>query len=170
MATYLASFSASLKDYLGTKVSHDLFVTINDADTLAQIATVAADYCAVLGAIIGGEGLDFQVKIHLPTTGLPVSAVAGDEAEKTGLFAFDQSNSTYVSSVDVPTIDEGKIVNGKINLADTDVAAWVSWIGTGHTNVRPVSKYSNNLNGLESAAITFRKHRRSLNRTSSEPG
>jgi len=171
MATYLALISISQKDYLGTKASLDTFVNIVDTGTLAQIATQVADYVALVGAIVGPQGLDVQVKIHLPVTGLPATPVAGSENEKTALFEFTQADSRYTSSVDVPGILESKIVDGKINVSgDADVSAFLTWFTSSHTPISVVSKYGNILQLFQSSALTFRKHRRSLNRTSSEVG
>lgn len=168
MATYLALISISQRDYLGTKASLDTYVNIVDTGTVAQVATQVAAYVALVGAIVGPEGLDVQVKIHLPTTGLPSSPVAGSENEKTALFDFTQDNSRYLSSVDVPGILESKIVNGKIDLTDADISAFLTWFTSSHTPLSVVSKYGNVLQLFQTAALTFRKHRRSLNRTSTE--
>jgi hypothetical protein len=170
MTDYLALLSISQKDYLGTKASHDVFLTVPDTVTVAQLATVVNGYNALYGAITGALGLDVQCKIHLSVSGLPVAAVSGIENEKTGLFSFTQLGSRYAAAIDVPAILESKIVNGKIDLTDTDVADWITWLEGPHTTIQAVSKFGNTINPLLSAAITFRKHRRSLNRTSTEPG
>ena len=170
MVQYLSLISITQKDYLGTKASLDTFVNIDDTGTVAQIATAVAAYTALVGAVVGPQGLDVQVKIHLPPSGLPVTPVAGAENEKSALFTFTQAASRYLSAYDVPGILESKISGGKIILSDSDIAALLSWQTSAHTPLHPVSKYGNILQLFNTAALTFRKHRRSLNRTSLETG
>lgn len=171
MASWLALLSISQIDYLGTKASHDVYINIPDTKTVANLATFMTDYLAFYGAVTGAQGLDAQIKIHLPLTGMPTSPVAGAENEKTGLFSFNQSATRYVAAIDVPAIRETLITNGKIDLTPAGaVDGWLSFLESTPDGITVTGKFNNAITTLRTAALTFRKHRRSLNRTSTEPG
>jgi len=168
MASERCLLSVRLVDGLGVPVAHNIFLDVNTADTLSQIVGVVDDYLAVLAPIILGKGVEAVLSIILPPTGLP--STAGGEAEKTGLFNFEQDTSPYKFGVDVPTLNDAVIVDGKIDLTNTDVIAWKEWLLATHTSITPVSKYDLVLLSLIDALITFRKHRKAENRRSLEPG
>jgi hypothetical protein len=171
MANVLALLSISQVDYLGTKASHDVYCSIPDTKTVANLSTFMTDYLGFYGLMTGAQGLDAQIKLHLPLTGMPTSPVAGQENEKTGLFTFNQASTRYVAAIDVPAINETLIVDGKIDLTPAGtVDGWLSFLESTPDGITIVGKFNNAITTLRTAALTFRKHRRSLNRTSTETG
>lgn len=168
MATEKALLSVRLVDGLGVPVAHDVFFDVDTTDTLSTIVGVMDDYLAVLAPLILGKGIEAVLSIILPPTGLP--STAGGEAERTGLFNFEQDGSTYKYSIDVPTLNSALVVDGKIDLTNTDYLAWKAFLLAAHSSVVPVSKYELALLSVIDALITFRKHRKAENRRSLEPG
>jgi hypothetical protein len=169
MANVLAILSVQQLDYLGTKASHDIFLLVADTRTVANLQTYVDSYLTVYAALTGAKTLDCQVKLHMAITNGNSSAVAGDEEEKTALLAFDQTGTRYVASIDIPAIRETLIVNGKVDLTPSGpVDDYVLFLQSAVTGVTPVGKFEDTITSLRTVALTFRKHRRSLNRTSSE--
>jgi len=169
MATQQGLLSVSMVDYLGTKVTHDVFVSLDDSQTLSSLLAIVGTYQGLLASINGLEELGTQLRINVTAAG-NATPTTGVESEKTGLFQFSQNASRYIASLDVPGIAETKIVDGKIDLSDSDVVAWLAFVIGTRTGLNINSKYKNALLQNRSAAITFRKHRRGLNRTSTEAG
>lgn len=168
MALQRALLSVRLIDGLGVPVAHDIFLDLDTTATLSTNMGVVDDYLAVLAPLILGKGVEAVLSILMPPTGLP--STAGGEAEKTGLFNFEQDGSPYKYGIDVPTLNDTLIVNGKIDLTNTDYLAWKAFLLAAHSGVVPVSKYDLSLLSVIDALITFRKHRKAENRRSLEPG
>jgi len=89
--------------------------------------------------------------------------------EQTGVFNVPSSNSGRLFGIAVPGLDNSMIVDGEIDLSDTDVAAFVSAIEGTYT---AGGVFTNNnwqqLNDLADAFLSFRKRRKQLSRSSYE--
>lgn len=166
MATQFGIVSFGIFDDIGVTVPHDIFVTIDDSKTVAQVLTELLAYGVLADAITDGASLAAHVTIRFDPTGFKVLPAAGKAVDTTGLFTFAQSSSPNKWSIDMPAIADAVIVAGKIDPTNAAVAAWVDWFAAAHNGVRGVSKYSLNLAGFRRSVITTRKHRRSLARIS----
>jgi hypothetical protein len=167
MANYLSIMAIEVQDVLGVTVSHDVFVEVADTTTVAQIVTATQAYCALLDPLTDGAGVGAHVTLSFPSTGMKTGPTAlGSPVEQTLLTNFSQAGSRYKFAIDVPTLAKGKIVNGKVDPLDTDVAAWKAWLLAAHTGIQASSKFGNLLQALLDLTITFRKHRRSENKKS----
>ena len=169
MATVVVQSSTQITDALGVTTTSDLFLQMADTVTLAGLNTWAADYLPLLDAITDGQisGQVFHVHGTLPA-GIKVSPASTAEVERTGLFNFSQSSSRYKFGIDVPAIADSKITGGKINLSDSDISAWKTFIGAVTAGVTVVSKFALALGALLDALISFRKHRKAESRRSFE--
>ena len=156
-------------DALGVTTSHTIFINPPAATTITQLQTFANDYAGVLDSIIDGQitALTAKITLTLPGT-IKTSPVAGSEVERTGLFNMSQSGSKYKQGVDVPTLAAAVIVNGKIDLTNAQVLAYLAFLEAVTVGISVVSKFVNSLTGLVDALITFRKHRKLENRRSFE--
>lgn len=170
MANVLALLSISQIDIDGVKASHDVFLRVPDTKTVAQLATFMTDYIGFYGQLVGAQGLDAQIKLHLPITGMPTAPVAGQENERTALTAFNLTGSRYVASIDIPCFLSTLITNGHVDLTSAGpYDSWLSFLESTPDGITIVSKYDDPITTPRTTAVTFRKHRRSLNRVSNEP-
>lgn len=171
MANLEALYSISLEDYLGVPTTHDIYLQMPDTVTLATLTTVLTGYQDLIDVISGAQIMQTTLKVRIPNSGTnKTSPVAGDEAEKTGLFNFSQSVTPYKFGVDVPAIAETLITNGKIDLSASAITTWIAWLTAAHSGVQAISKFVYTLTGLLDALISFRKHRKAETRRSLETG
>jgi len=157
-------------DKLGVEVSMPLYVRLDDTKTLAQVLTDANLLGQQLDPISDSQITDFEVRIKNGSgvSGGKSSPAATAENERTGLFNFSQSTSPYKFGIDVPSIADSKIVNGKIDLANADIAAFIAAMIAAGTAATPESTSLYTLLALLDALLTFRKHRRAESRRSFE--
>jgi hypothetical protein len=166
MTTQYGIISVSITDDLGVTAAHDIFCTLDDTTTLASILTQANAYLTLVKPLTDGKSNSARVTVLFPPADFNASAATGKAVDTTGLFTFAQADSPYKFSVDIPAIADAVIVNGKINAGNSDVAAWVDWWAAPHSGVRGITKFRNVTAGFLKSAITSRKHRRSLTRSS----
>jgi len=163
----MVRFTWPIQDSLGITTTSDLFVEVPDTFTLASVFSQMRDYGAVLDPITGGLIKDGYYTVQVTrSTAYKSAPVAGSEVEKTFLANFSQTGSTYKYGVDVPAIASALIVDGRIDLANTDLGAWVAWLTAAHSGLQAVSKFALTLIALVDALISFRKHRKAESRRS----
>lgn len=171
MATYEGLLSAELHDVIGTPSSTNLYLKVPDTVTVANLATFVQDYSAVLDPITGAQIDRMSIKITLPFSGAKSAPIAGSEVEKTGLFNFEQTGSFYKFGIDIPAIAASVLTTGGlIDLTNTNVQAWITFLGTVTAGITVVSKFLNTLVALLDALISFRKHRKQESRRTIELG
>lgn len=166
MATQFAIVSWNIFDDLGVSVPYDQFVSLDDSKTLAAILTEVDSLAALVDPITDGASLQGHLTVRFPSTNFKIVPNTGKAVDTTGLFTFNQANTVYKASLDVPAIADAVITNGKIDLTNADVAAYVDWFASAHNGVRGVSKFGNIFSGNIGSIITTRKHRRALTRKS----
>lgn len=167
MATMNGLLSVQLTDYLGVSATHNLFLQGNDEDTFADQYGEIQQYIALLDKVTGAKvnKASISYDITLPN-GLKANPAQGDEIEMNMLANFDLEGSPYAYGVNVPAVASALVVNGKINLANADFAAWRLWIVSVHAYVNAVSKFLLTIGGLLDVLISFRKHRTAQSRRS----
>ena len=166
MANIFGQYSVSFVDYLGVPVSHLIFFECTDSTTLADLETVFNNYNTLLQNVSGLKGLKTTISVNGPIACWSSAPTAGDESEKTGLFNFAQTGSSYRYGVDVPGLDEAVITDGKIDESISAVTSFHDWFLSVHTGVTPKSAYNLPLASVRDTLITFRKHRRAENHRS----
>jgi hypothetical protein len=169
VATYEGTLSAELHDAIGVPASHIQYLSIPDTVTVANLHTLVNGYVGVLDPITGAQIDKMIVKITLPFSGAKSAPIAGSEVEKTGLFNFEQAGSFYKFGIDVPAI-AASVLNsqGLIDLTNTNIQNWITFLGTVTAGVTFVSKFINALVALLDALISFRKHRKQESRRTIE--
>ena len=168
MATAYGIVGIRLKDWLGIITSHQLFVSLADTTTVAQVIADVQTYCGLLDPITDAAGVIAHFELVFPSTGLKTGVAVNNELGAGALFSFGQVSSPYKFSVLVPAMAEGKILNGKVNLGDTDVINYENWLQTNATHLQVTSKARNALSGFLSSELVTRKHRKSETRVSYE--
>ena len=168
MATINATVSVEVVDAYG--ISGEVFVnvTIPDTATLAQVASDVAALVALITPLTSGVQPKAITRLVLPGDGLDPATALGD-IEKGGLFNFSNATDSYKYGELVPDINPGVLnSSGLIDLTNTDVTNFVTWMTTAHTALTPVTKGNRALTALADALITFRKHRKPLSRKTKE--
>lgn len=161
--------SIELLDNLGVTVSAVLYVEIDPTKTVDQLITDALAIALQMDGVTDSQIVNTVIKVvaGAPPTGKSTPASTA-ENERTGLFNYAQSGSTFKFGIDIPAIIEAAIVSGKIDLTNTAVAAFVSAVVTPFTSFVISSTAPHVLTALRDALITFRKHRRAESRRSVE--
>lgn len=161
-------FSFSLQDSEGVIAAETLYA---NADSTKLVSDLVTDYGTVLGLVEGitaGKVIHGRVSLQFGASTTGGRPVAGVPIEQTALFTEGNASNSRSFGVDVPSFLTSKISGGRPNLADTEVAAFVSALDTPATDYEFTNNQFIALNGLRRAELSFRKHRRALTRLSSE--
>jgi hypothetical protein len=163
-------YSFTIKDASGVKSTFDLSVAFDAAtETVGALIGNFAALGGVLDPVTDGQIIDGRIIIDVaPDPSWKSAPVADSIVERTALLTYQQANTTYVASVDIPAISlsvldaqERPIVASGALKTFSDNLTQSTGIG-GSVTVFANSKYSNALQKLIKAVTTFRKHRRSL--------
>lgn len=164
-------YSFTIKDSSGVKSTADFSVAYDAAtETVGALIGNLAALGGLLDAVIDGQIIDGRILIDVaPDPSWKTAPVADSIVERTALLTFQQANTTYVASIDIPAISlsvldaqEAPIINaGALQTLINNLVNQTTGIG-GSATVFANSKYANALTKLLKAVTTFRKHRRSL--------
>lgn len=165
MATRQGTISLETTDALGIPATTLYNITVDDSKTVAQLMTDAVSLQTVQTPLSQGAVGRMEVCIKIPASG---GSAAGD-IEKGGLFNFNDAVSTYATGFWIPDISPS-VLNalGTIDLSNSSVAAFITFLTTAHTAITLVTKGVNLLTSLRDALISFRKHRKPLARKTKE--
>ena len=167
MATVDGILSYILFDDIGVAVPCDIHVQLDDTETLATLMAEFAVYAALLDDVTDAASDVAHLTLKFPAVGMKSAPNAGVLVDSTGLFTWNQANSIYSFSYDVPAIARAVISGSKINTGTGEPARlWINWFAAAHNGVRGVTKYGNNLTGFLRSKLTTRSHRKALNRLS----
>jgi hypothetical protein len=167
MATIVGSLSFTGQDALGVPTNYNQDFSFDDAKTAAQIATFANDAFDHFTPTSDAGWTGIAVTLY-PVTNNPTSIGADSIAERTGLFNFSQATGRFKYGVDVESIAESLIVNGKIDLSATEISNWIDYLVAAHSGFTLLSKAAQALVALIDALISFRKKRKLESRRSFE--
>lgn len=171
MAIKFGHASVKYLDALGVEVSSPVYVNVDDTKTVAAVLGEISTLTQALDDVSDAQITEVTLNIVGGMPGAGKSApVSTAEVERTGLLNFSQSASPYKYGVVIPAIAESKIVNGKINLTDTNVQNLVTILTTAGTTLTYVSTAIKALVALIDALLSFRKHRKAESRRSFEVG
>jgi len=167
MATQQGLVSVRFLDAYGIPGQTTYNITMDDTKTIAQLLTDVGDLASATEALSQANEYRTQVTIIQDPGTTPVRG-AGD-IEKGGLFNFSNATDEYKTGVLVPDINPA-VLNGAglIDLTNTSVTDWITFLTTAHTVITVVTKGVRALSGLVDALITFRKHRKPLARKTKE--
>jgi len=168
MANYYGTASIDIYDAYGIVGQEMVNVEIPDSATLAQIATDMAAYATVTNPLTQGALAGSTLRLKFPGGGQSPADGAGD-IEKGSLFNFNNATDSYAYGILVPDPDPGILTGaGLVDLTNSDVLAWITWMTTVHTAITVITKGVRALTALRDALITFRKHRKPLSRKTKE--
>lgn len=168
--TQYALFSYTVVDELGTKSTVLVPAMVDPTTgTPAALKTAWTALGTDIDAIVGTEITGGRVEVvFVRDAGWKSAPDAGSRVEQTGLFNYGNATTKYKYGVDVPGLADDKISAGKIDLADTDIANFVTKLITSFTGGVFTNTSQYVLAALLDAAITFRKRRKQLSRSSFE--
>jgi len=163
-------FSYTIQDKFGTKTQTVLpaYVdssVITGANLKSQWVTGGTDIDNVIdGQIIGGK-----ISLVLPPDGgWKSSPESTSFTERTAVFNFKNPTTKYKYGIKVPSLDEGTLSNGKIDLTNTAIAALISLLTTAFTHGEYVNPGLYALQALTDAFLAARKYRKQLDRSTYE--
>ena len=171
--TQLANFSLTLVDELGTEASDTFYASLDVTQPISALFTAWASLAQTVDAITDGVITKGHVDILMNPSAvsgpsLKTSPVAGARVEQTGIFNMLNALNVRRYGQPVYSIASSKIVAGKIDLADTAIAAFITFLSALLTVAEWVTQNGQHITGFRDALISFRKKRRQLSRSSFE--
>jgi len=170
MATQQGWFGYSLLDELGEGAAAQYHVLVDDTVALGTILASVGGTAALLDLVTAAQIVKMRLVIDLPPAGLKPAPLPGARVEQTGLFNLHNTMSPGRFASPVYGLGDTKILSGKINLADADIANWITGLtnpfGGGQfatPNYQPIP-----IGGLADVILAFRRRRHMLSRTSLE--
>lgn len=168
-----ALFSYTFQDELATKATavvpvyfDGTLVTPNILKT--QWDAIGTELDGFTSAQIIGGQISVNPVVNVSWKDAPA---AGSRVEQTANFNFTNAVTKYKYGINIPSLDNTAIDGGQIDLGNTDVAAFIAKIIAGFTNANFVNPEQRILVALADAFISFRKHRRQVDRATYEvPG
>jgi hypothetical protein len=163
MATLLGALSYRLKDAEGIIYNHDVFFTFADSAALTAVEAFAAAYAGVLDGLTECQIIKQTLRVVLGTSGLKSAPVADSDGQETLLLNFALATSFYSYGDDIPGELDAVIVNGRVDLTNTALAAYTTFMTAAHSGFTPTNEFGEAIAAVNSGAETFRKKRKQLN-------
>jgi len=167
MATVIASVSFTGQDALGVPANFNEDFTFDDTKTVAQVNTYVNDLFDHFTPTSDAGWTAISWTMY-PTVNNPTSINSDSIVERTGLLNFSQSGSRFKYGIDIESIAQSLIVDGKIDLGATAITNWTDYLVAAHSGFTLLSKAANALVALIDAVISFRKKRKLESRRSFE--
>lgn len=154
-------------DKYGIPGQTSVTVSIDDTTTVAQVLTDLSSFSNDLSTLTQGVGVKESVLIEIPTGNDPSTALG--DIEKGALLNFANATTTFKTGIYIPDVAPA-ILNGSglIDLTNTDVQAFITFVTSVHTAITIVTKGLQALTALVDALLSFRKHRKPLSRKTTE--
>jgi hypothetical protein len=167
MATIAAVVSVHVVDSYGIPGQAAFFVGLDSTKTIDQLSVDVDDLVTIVQGLTEGIPVEGTVTMRF-VTALDPSTAVGD-IEKGGLFNFNNSSTAYATGYLIPDISSSILTaQGLIDLTNTAVTDFITYVTTAHTVITVVTKGVQALTHLRDALITFRKHRKPLTRRTKE--
>ena len=168
MAARQGHIGLTVVDGLGTKANTDFYIALDDSKTLAAMVTDAQALCVAVDATLDAKVTGCRITVDYQPSGMKANPTSASRVEQTGLINFSNDSTSRKQGVVLPGLKNAAIVGGKINLADTAVAALIAFIKASGTSGTWANFAFQTLVDVLDAILSFRKHRKSLSRTSFE--
>ena len=168
MGTLQGHMGLTIVDGLGTKANTDFYIALDDSKTMADAVTDAQALCAAVDATLDAKVESCRITIDYRPNDMKASPTSTSRVEQTGVVNFSNDTTARKQGVVLPGLKNAAIVNGKLNLADTAVAALIALIKSAGTSGTWANFAFQQLVDVLDAILSFRKHRKSLSRTSYE--
>jgi len=168
--TDFGHLSIDLTDKLGVTTSMPVYIEVDGTKTINAIVADATSLVTAVDSASDSLVGNVTLKLLLPVTrtGWKTVPNATAENERTGLFNFTQAVGPYKFGVDLPSIKDSLIANGKIDLTASAITTLINNLTVPFTTFEVVSTAIQAITALTDALITFRKHRKAESRRSIE--
>jgi hypothetical protein len=168
MANLQGHIGLTVVDGLGTKATTEFYIVLDDSKTLADAVADAQALCAAVDATLDAKVESARVTVNYQPTGMKSVPTSGSRVEQTGVINFSNDTTARKQAIVLPGLKNAAIVAGKMNLADTAIAALIAFIKSAGTSGTWANFAFQTLVDVLDAILSFRKHRKSLSRTSYE--
>ena len=160
--------SFRVRDELGTEASTLVYVGYNGAvETVDALIGEWSAYGGLLDAVTGGQIIGGHILVPCAPNGAWKTAPsAGSRVEQTALTNYRTSSSQKRQAFDIPALLDSLIVGGKPNTTSGALNTLITAILAGFTNGYFQNALGQTLATFADAAVTFRKHRKQLTRSS----
>jgi hypothetical protein len=140
------ALTISIEDGKGDVGSFSIYLP--SASTLAQVQTYWAGIDSLIAAIVRGGNI--TASVSFPLTPLVSGPLASSDVQEAAYAAF-RSAEGFIKSIRIPTIFEDVFLAGSklVDLANVDIAAFVTAITTGLSGVAPVTSHDEDLLSLD---------------------
>lgn len=163
-------FSYTLRDEMGTEASALVYTSYNGAvETVNGLTGTWLQYGGLLDAASSAQIVGGHVKIPLAADPSWKSApAAGSRVEQCGVINFSAASSTKRWAAIVPALVDTAISAGKIITASGVVKDIIDALLAGFTNGNYDNFLGQGLTDFRDAFVSFRKHRRQLQRSTEQ--
>ena len=144
-----------------------------DVSTAATPSDLATDWQTLATAIDGASGAQItkgRVTLLEAMSGGKSSPAADSRIEQSAILNFSNGDTTRRQGIVLPAVSTSEIVGGKLNIATGALSTLVALLssGTSLANSAPTNAAFQALTTLYDAFVSFRKHRKQLQRSSIE--
>jgi len=133
-------------------------VYLPSGTTLAQVETYWAGFDSLVAAIVRGGNI--KASVTFPLIPLVSSPLASSDVQEAAYAAF-RSADNFVKSIRIPTIFEDLFLAGSklVDIANVDVAAFITAITTGLSGIAPTTSHGEDLLSLDVFREAWGKYR-----------
>jgi len=169
MATLQGHMGLTIVDGLGTKANTDFYIALDDTKTLADAVSDAQALCAAVDATLDAKVESCRITVQYQPSGMKANPTSGSRVEQTGVINFSNDTTARKQGVVLPGLKSAAIVAGKLNLTDTAIQALITLLKANPAESGTWANFAfQALVDVLDAILSFRKHRKSLSRTSYE--
>lgn len=159
----LSQFSYRIKDAEGIYANKQMYAVFQSSHSFDDIQAFSDAYAPLLDAITEGEIVNATFRVVLTTSGLKSSPVGDSDVQEDILISFEKNGSFYSYGDVVPAYIDAINVNGRVDLTNTDLAAYTAFAIAAHSGFAMSDSNGFDLVAVKSGVETFRKKRKQLN-------
>lgn len=169
MAEAMITLGATLQDELSTTGSTNAYIVADDGQTVAAAVTAAQAWAASLDALSAAQLTELRViiKAALPG-GIKTAPAAGSRIEQSAVVNLKAGMSGHRFGNLIPGLKNSLIVLGKLDITNAAVTTFTDLLKGAVLGGNYATPEGAALGVLVDAVLSFRKHRRQLDRTSFE--
>lgn len=160
--------SFTLRDELGTEASALVYIDYDGAvETVDGLTGQWAHYGGLLDAATSAQIVGGKITIPFgPAGGWKSAPAAGSRVEQNAIVNMTTTETSKRQGFSIPSLINTAIVAGKVVTGSGPVHALILDLLAGFTNGNYANGVGQGLNAFSDAFISFRKHRRQLQRSS----
>jgi hypothetical protein len=173
MANLKVRFSASIVDELGTSASTTSYGVVPDTVTLAQLTTSYQAWQSAIdgltdGAVTGGRFDILQVGTTTDKGAGAGKPKVGSRVEQNAVINFTNAINSHRWGEAIPAFTNAAIAGGKVDLANAAVTTLIGILTGALNGGTYTNPYVQALVAVKDAILSFREHRKQLQRSSFE--